>query len=99
MAWRTDTAAAIDLTGKIKSRFDNDDRDVPDLPSPYGSAGWTADDDSVVVYDKFDLWAVQPATGQSATSRGAGAASSSCSCASCRSIPRTPTRNPCPRMH
>ncbi|WP_431100343.1 prolyl oligopeptidase family serine peptidase [Roseateles noduli] len=65
MAWRTDTAAAIDLTGKIKSRFDNDDRDVPDLPSPYGSAGWTADDDSVVVYDKFDLWAVQPATGQS----------------------------------
>ncbi|WP_431048823.1 prolyl oligopeptidase family serine peptidase [Roseateles sp. L2-2] len=65
MAWRTDTAAAVDLTGKIKSRFDNDDRDVPDLPSPYGSAGWTADDDSVVVYDKFDLWAVQPATGQS----------------------------------
>ena len=65
MAWRTDTAAAIDLTGKIKSRFDNDDRDVPDLPSPHGSAGWTADDDSVVVYDKFDLWAVQPATGQS----------------------------------
>lgn len=65
LAWRTDTAQAFDLTGKIKSRFDNDDRDVPDLPSPYGSAGWTTDDDSVVVYDKFDLWAVQPATGQS----------------------------------
>ncbi len=64
MAWRTDTAQAIDLTGRIKSRFDNDDRDVPDLPSPYGSAGWTADDDSVVVYDKFDLWAVQPSSGQ-----------------------------------
>ncbi|OWQ86844.1 hypothetical protein CDN99_19215 [Roseateles aquatilis] len=63
-AWRTDTGAAIDLTGKIKSRFDNDDRDVPDLPSPYGAAGWTADDDSVVVYDKFDLWSVQPATGK-----------------------------------
>lgn len=65
MAWRTDTAQAIDLTGRIKSRFDNDDRDVPDLPSSYGSAGWTADDDSVVVYDKFDLWAIQPSTGQS----------------------------------
>lgn len=64
MAWRTDTGAATDLTGRIKSRFDNDDRDVPDLPAPYGSAGWTADDDSVVLYDKFDLWAVQPASGQ-----------------------------------
>ena len=64
MAWRTDNAAAIDLTSRIKARFDNDERDVPDLPSPYGSAGWTADDDSVVLYDKFDLWAVQPATGQ-----------------------------------
>jgi dipeptidyl aminopeptidase/acylaminoacyl peptidase len=65
MAWRTDTGAAVDLTSRIKSRFDNDDRDVPDLPSPYGSAGWTADDDSVVLYDKFDLWAVRPATGES----------------------------------
>ncbi|MBO9685816.1 MAG: S9 family peptidase [Mitsuaria chitosanitabida] len=64
VAWRTDTGEAINLTGKIKSRFDNDDRDVPDLPSPYGAAGWTADDDSVVVYDKFDLWAIQPATGK-----------------------------------
>ena len=65
MAWRTDTGQACDLTGRIKSRFDNEDRDVPDLPSPYGSAGWTADDDSVVLYDKFDLWAVRPATGES----------------------------------
>lgn len=65
MAWRTDTGEAINLTGKIKSRFDNDDRDVPDLPSPYGAAGWTADDDSVVIYDKFDLWSIQPATGKS----------------------------------
>jgi dienelactone hydrolase len=65
MAWRTDTAQAIDLTGRIKARFDNDERDVPDLPTAYGSAGWTAGDDSVVLYDKFDLWAVQPATGLS----------------------------------
>lgn len=65
MAWRTDTAQAIDLSGKIKARFDNDERDVPDLPTAYGSAGWTGEDDSVVLYDKFDLWAVQPATGQS----------------------------------
>ncbi|UXH77863.1 S9 family peptidase [Roseateles amylovorans] len=65
LAWRTDTGEVINLTGRIKARFDNDDRDVPDLPSPYGAAGWTRDDDSVVLYDKFDLWSVQPATGKS----------------------------------
>ncbi|MET0208013.1 MAG: prolyl oligopeptidase family serine peptidase [Burkholderiaceae bacterium] len=65
MAWRTDTGTALNLTGSIKARFDDDERDVPDLPAAYGFAGWTADDDRVVLYDKFDLWSVQPASGQS----------------------------------
>ncbi|WAC74664.1 prolyl oligopeptidase family serine peptidase [Roseateles sp. SL47] len=66
VAWRTDTGAASVLTARIAARFDNDERDVPDLPEPYGVAGWTADDTSVVLYDRYDLWQVNPATGQSA---------------------------------
>jgi dipeptidyl aminopeptidase/acylaminoacyl peptidase len=65
LAWESASAQpqALDLTGKIKARFDNIERDVPDLPSPYGVAGWTAQDDSVLLYDQYDLWAVNPATG------------------------------------
>ncbi|SEK68382.1 WD40-like Beta Propeller Repeat [Roseateles sp. YR242] len=64
VAWQTDTGAARVLTARISARFDNDERDVPDLPEPYGMAGWTQDDNSVVLYDRYDLWQIQPTTGQ-----------------------------------
>lgn len=66
MAWQSETGTAINLTGKIKTRFDDIERDVPDLPNPYGFAGWTDNDDAVVLYDQFDLWSVQPASGKAA---------------------------------
>ena len=28
--------------------------------APYGTGGWTADDKSVLLYDKFDIWEVKP---------------------------------------
>lgn len=61
-AWRTDTGAASVLTARIPARFDNDERDVPDLPEPYGMAGWTEGDQGVVLYDRYDLWQVDPQT-------------------------------------
>lgn len=61
-AWRTDTGAASVLTARIPARFDNDERDVPDLPEPYGMAGWTEGDRGVVLYDRYDLWQVDPQT-------------------------------------
>lgn len=61
-AWRTDTGAARVLTARLPTRFDNDERDVPDLPESYGMAGWTEGDRSVVLYDRYDLWQVQPDT-------------------------------------
>jgi len=61
-AWRTSDGQAIALTAKIKTRFDNIDRDTPEPSDPYGVAGWTADDEAVVLYDQFDLWAIKPAT-------------------------------------
>jgi dipeptidyl aminopeptidase/acylaminoacyl peptidase len=39
--------------------------DKPDLPSPYGVAGWTKNDNSLIVYDRFDLWEIDPETGKS----------------------------------
>lgn len=35
--------------------------DVPANANSYGSAGWSKDDEWFFVYDRFDLWAVDPA--------------------------------------
>jgi len=34
--------------------------DTPDDPSPYGIAGWTRNDQHLVVYDRYDLWLLDP---------------------------------------
>ncbi|MFI5384751.1 MAG: alpha/beta hydrolase family protein [Fimbriimonadales bacterium] len=35
--------------------------DTPSLPGAYGAAGWTANDAAVLIYDKYDVWQVDPA--------------------------------------
>ncbi|MBR7779785.1 alpha/beta hydrolase family protein [Undibacterium rugosum] len=61
-AWSTADGKQINLTGKIKARFEDHEHDTPQPRSPYGYAGWTEGDRSVVLYDQFDLWEVTPAT-------------------------------------
>jgi hypothetical protein len=34
--------------------------DIPNFPDSYRTAGWTKNDESLLVYDRFDLWKVQP---------------------------------------
>ncbi|MCV2422240.1 alpha/beta hydrolase family protein [Paucibacter sp. DJ2R-2] len=62
-AWDTRSGQAHALTAKLSKstglRFDNEERDTPGPAEPYGSAGWTEGDASVVLYDRYDLWAVQ----------------------------------------
>ena len=40
--------------------FFDEENDTPSLPNPYGFAGWTEGDKSFIVYDKFDLWSIDP---------------------------------------
>ncbi len=68
-AWRTTDGQKIELTRGIKARFDNEERDVPEPAGPYGFAGWTEGDAAVVLYDKFDLWAVSPETANGVSAR------------------------------
>ena len=49
----------MNLTAKINASFQQNN-DTPDLPGAYGTAGWTADDRSVLLYDQFDIWEVKP---------------------------------------
>ncbi len=48
------------LTCDINYAFYNEDNDMPNEPRPYGFAGWTEDDEYVVIYDRFDLWKLDP---------------------------------------
>lgn len=38
----------------------NSENDVPDHPSAYGSAGWSKDDQFVLIYDRYDIWRFSP---------------------------------------
>lgn len=38
--------------------------DQPNFPSAYGIAGWTKDDKHVLIYDRYDIWQVDPASGK-----------------------------------
>ncbi|MBK6964371.1 MAG: S9 family peptidase [Bacteroidales bacterium] len=40
--------------------FYEQEHDVPSVPGPVGYAGWTQSDRRFVVYDRFDLWGLDP---------------------------------------
>jgi len=56
------TKEKVNLTEKIKGiKFENEEFDSPDNIPAYGSGGWTKDDKSVLLYDRYDVWEVDPA--------------------------------------
>ncbi|WMW80041.1 prolyl oligopeptidase family serine peptidase [Undibacterium cyanobacteriorum] len=58
LAYDTSKGHKIDLTSKIKTHFEDQERDTPDLKPAYGVAGWMENDSQVVLYDQFDLWSI-----------------------------------------
>jgi dipeptidyl aminopeptidase/acylaminoacyl peptidase len=59
----TDLAStkAVQLTKIIPVRFCDEKHDTPAPPSPYGIAGWAPDDRFVYLYDRYDIWRIDPA--------------------------------------
>ncbi|WP_373331384.1 S9 family peptidase [Salmonirosea aquatica] len=51
------------LTKELNVAFYDEEHDTPDTPNSYGLAGWTPDDRYLLVYDRYDLWRLDP-TGQ-----------------------------------
>ena len=52
----------VDLTGPIAgARFEQETWDTPSIPSPWGIAGWTTGDKSILIYDRWDVWEIDPA--------------------------------------
>jgi dipeptidyl aminopeptidase/acylaminoacyl peptidase len=50
----------VNLTSKLGVNFWNEENDTPSVPSAYGSAGWSKDDEYVLLYDRYDVWQVKP---------------------------------------
>jgi dipeptidyl aminopeptidase/acylaminoacyl peptidase len=59
LTYRVADGARVNLTEKIQAKFQQENN-TPDLPGAYGSGGWTPDDKSVLLYDKYDIWEVKP---------------------------------------
>lgn len=51
------------LTKAIPVRFAVENWDTPQAARAYGLGGWTANDEAVLLYDRFDIWKVDPASG------------------------------------
>ena len=61
-AYAAATGKKVSLTGAIANvKFQDEEFDSPDIPPPYGLGGWTTGDKRVLVYDRFDVWEVDPA--------------------------------------
>lgn len=56
----TRSSNRVSLNKDIPFPIWNELNDVPGNADEYGSAGWTKDDKLVLIYDNFDIWAVDP---------------------------------------
>lgn len=52
------------LTSSIGVPFADEDNDRPQPSGSYGIAGWTDDDDAVLIYDKYDIWQFDTGSGE-----------------------------------
>ncbi|MFN3800118.1 S9 family peptidase [Belliella pelovolcani] len=54
------TKAIKNITNALDVNVYNEQHDSPSLPGSYGAAGWMKDDKGFLVYDKYDIWKIDP---------------------------------------
>ncbi|MEI2721663.1 MAG: prolyl oligopeptidase family serine peptidase [Gemmatimonadales bacterium] len=60
-AYQLATNKLLNVTAQVKGvRFDQETWSTPDEPAAWGVAGWTKGDKSVLIYDRFDVWELDP---------------------------------------
>ena len=57
-AWDGETSRNI--SAKIKFPLWDEEHDSPSDPVPYGIMGWSENDEALYLYDRFDIWKVDP---------------------------------------
>jgi dipeptidyl aminopeptidase/acylaminoacyl peptidase len=51
---------SADLTGALGVKFDRETWSTPSTPAPWGVGGWTEGDRAVLLYDRYDVWEIDP---------------------------------------
>ena len=70
---RTSDGQKSNLTKGLGVKFQSETHDAPSHPGPYGQAGWTEGDKTVLLYDRYDIWEVHPdGTGARMVTSGVG---------------------------
>jgi dienelactone hydrolase len=59
-AYRVLDGKTFNLTAKLGVSFSDETWDSPSEPRPYGVAGWTDGDATVLIYDRYDIWEIAP---------------------------------------
>jgi dipeptidyl aminopeptidase/acylaminoacyl peptidase len=59
-AYSIRTGQIANLTKGVKTKFYDELFDMPDFPESYGDLGWTEGDQTFLVYDRYDIWALHP---------------------------------------
>ncbi len=61
-AYDTRTGKTTNVSAALGNvHFEDETWDTPSEPSPYGVAGWTPNDRSLLVYSRYDVWELDPA--------------------------------------
>ena len=56
-----DGKSSQNITGKINVKLYDEDHDQPSNAPPYGIMDWQNGDESLLIYDRYDVWKVDPA--------------------------------------
>ena len=59
-AYSNDDGNKYSLTGNIPVKFCDELNDLPNIPNIYGIAGWTTNDEFVLINDRYDIWQISP---------------------------------------
>ncbi len=59
-AYSIKSEKTVKLNKELKVKFADEEDDHPDYPGRYGAAGWTANDERFIAYDRYDLWSFDP---------------------------------------
>ncbi|MBS1975224.1 MAG: S9 family peptidase, partial [Bacteroidetes bacterium] len=58
--YNSKTGQLYKVAADIKAPLYDEENDVPDDPPPYGIAKWMEADQYVLIYDRYDIWKVDP---------------------------------------
>jgi dipeptidyl aminopeptidase/acylaminoacyl peptidase len=59
-SYHIDNQQLVNISKKAKTQFFDELNDVPAAANSYGAAGWLKDDAALLLYDRYDIWKIDP---------------------------------------